>query len=612
MQLPRPPRRVLVALTAALLGVASMARAADPVAYTVTLQPTGDPTLDAALHDASNLISLRETAPAGPFALVGRAQEDLGRLDAALHSFGYYKAKISIRIGGHPLDETALPDELAQAPAEPPQSIDITIDHGPLFHIGKVALDGQVPADIAERITLQPGEPATAASVLAAQAQLLTMLQTAGYALAKVELPPSVLHPQENLLDVTYQVAAGSQLNIGPIRFSGLDHMHEDFVRQQLLLHPGDRYSPAAIEAARTDLTKLGVFSSVRAEPAEQVDADGLLPITINVTERPLHTVDLGASYSTDLGANLTAGWHDRNLFGNAEQLNVTGAIQLGGSAVQKPGYSANVQFIKPDFLVHDQSLELDVGAIKQSLQAYDQQAVTQKAALSRILSPHWTATVGVTGEQEEITQEGVSQRYDLIGVPVSVKYDDTTSLLDPTSGVRAALLLTPTASLNGQTGYFTIGQLSGSTYIDVLGNGRSVVALRGLVGEVFGVSNQFSLPPDQRFYAGGSATVRGYRYQSIGPQFPDNKPTGGTVIGAGTVEYRQRILDKFGVVAFVDAGQVTARGTPFDANWRVGTGVGVRYYTPIGPIRLDVAVPVNRLPGGDAFELYIGIGQAF
>jgi translocation and assembly module TamA len=137
------------------------------------------------------------------------------------------------------------------------------------------------------------------------------------------------------------------------------------------------------------------------------------------------------------------------------------------------------------------------------------------------------------------------------------------------------------------------------------------VLALRGLMGKVFG-AGVFTLPPDQRFYAGGSATVRGFRYQSVGPQFADGKPTGGNAISAGTIEFRQRILESYGVVGFVDAGQVTANGSPFSGTWRVGAGIGARYYTSFGPIRLDVAVPLNRQPHGDAFELYIGIGQAF
>ena len=137
------------------------------------------------------------------------------------------------------------------------------------------------------------------------------------------------------------------------------------------------------------------------------------------------------------------------------------------------------------------------------------------------------------------------------------------------------------------------------------------MLALRGLVGGAGGAS-QFELPPDKRFYAGGSATVRGYKYQSVGPRFPDNKPQGGTSVAAGTVEFRQRILDSFGVAVFADAGQVTASGSPFAGNWAVGVGAGARYYTPIGPIRVDFAVPLNKRPGGNSFEFYIGIGQAF
>ncbi len=536
----------------------------------------------------------------------------MGRFTTALHSFGYYQARVAITVGGRPLDEPGLVDRLGQAPTGPPVPVDVTFDLGQRFHIGKVSIDGQVPQGVAAKLNLPSGAPATAAAVLAARARLLAALREQGYALAKVALPPATLHPNEHLLDVGFQVSSGPQLDIGPITLSGLHDMNEDFVRRVMRLHPGQRFTPKAIEQARSDLAALGVFSVVRAVPADQPDAEGRLPLTIDVTERPLHAVDLNAGYSTDLGVNVGAGWHHRNLFGNAEQLNLTGTVQLGGTAVHKPGYLFGAQFLKPDFLARDQSLELDLGAVKQSLDAYDQNAVTEKIAINRKLLSHWLAGAGLTGEQERIRQEGVSSRYNLVGLPISAKYDDTNNLFDPTTGMRAAFTVTPMHSLTGQTATFFIVQVSGSTYFDLSGNGRSVLALRGLVGQELGVANQFSLPPDQRFYAGGSATVRGYRYQSIGPQFPDGRPTGGTAVSAGSVEFRQRILDKYGAVAFVDAGQVTDRGAPFASDWRVGAGIGVRYYTSIGPLRLDVAVPLNRQPHGDAFDLYIGIGQAF
>ncbi len=450
-----------------------------------------------------------------------------------------------------------------------------------------------------------------AAEILAAQGRLLAALQADSYPLAKVPTPVAILHPDQNLLDVTFQPDPGPKAEIGPISFNGLKNMNEAFVRKRLLIHQGEAFSPQAVETARADLSSIGVFSVVRANPASALDPQGQLPIAFDLTERPLHAVDVGVGYSTDLGANFNLGWHDRNLFGNAEQLNLTASYQAGGDALVHPGYQAGAQFLKPDFLTRDQQLELDLNAVKQDLQAYDQTALLEKIALNRKLSPHWTVSLGLSGEQESILQEAVTRHYNLIGIPASLKYDSTTSMLDPTQGIRAAIMLTPTESLGTPGATFLLAQVSGSTYLDFSGNGRSVLALRGLIGQASGVG-VFGIPPDQRFYAGGSGTVRGYRYQTLGPQFPDEKPTGGTAISAGTVEMRQRILGNYGVVGFVDVGQVSTNGEPFTSDWHAGAGVGARYYTPIGPIRLDVAVPLNKLPGGDSFELYIGIGQAF
>lgn len=610
--LPAAVRWLAIActLTSALTGI-DRASAADPQPYDVTLKPTGQDALDAALNGSSTLISLQKSAPVGGFALTERARQDTDRFVTALHSFGYYKATVTTTIGGHALDDPTLPGFIDAAPADPPLQVAVSFDLGPLFKLGSVTIATKVPPDIPGHLNLQSGQPAVAAQILTAQSQLLDALRADSYPLAKVPVPIAILHPDKNLLDVTFEPDPGPKADIGPISVSGLKDMNEAFVRQRLLIHQGEPFSPKVVEEARSDLSSIGVFSVVRAEPASALDPQGQLPINFDLTERPLHAVDLGLAYSTDLGLNFTTGWHDRNLFGNAEQLNLTAAYQAGGSAIVRPGYQVGAQFLKPDFLQRDQQLELDLNAIQQTLQAYDQTALLEKIALNRKLSPHWTGSLGLSGEQESILQEGQRNHYNLVGLPASLKYDSTTSLLDPTDGIRAALLVTPMQSMGTPSATFLLAQISGSTYLDLLNDGRSVLALRGLLGQASGVG-VFGLPPDQRFYAGGSATVRGYRYQTLGPQFPDRKPTGGTAIATGTVEIRQRILSSYGVVGFVDVGQVSARGAPFSSAWHAGAGVGARYYTPIGPIRLDVAVPLNKLPGGDTMELYIGIGQAF
>jgi translocation and assembly module TamA len=601
----------LLVVISAVIAVSKLSQAADPQPYTVTLKPTGDGALDAALQGSSTLISLQKSAPVAGFALTERARQDVDRFETALHSFGYYKATVVTTIGGHKLDDPSLPATIDSAPANPPLAVVVSFDLGPRFKLGSVTISTKVPPDIPAHLDLKPGEPAMAAQILAGQGHLLDALRTDGYPLAKVPTPIATLHPDQNLLDVDFQPDTGPKADIGPISLSGLKDMNESFVRRRLLIHQGEPFSPQAIETARQDLSSIGVFSVVRAEPASALDPNGQLPIKFDLTERPLHAVDAGVAYSTDLGINFTTGWHQRNLFGNAEQLNLTASYQAGGDAVVRPGYAAGAQFLKPDFMVRDQTLELDLNAIKQSLQAYEQTALQEKIALNRKLSPHWTASLGLSGEQESVLQEGVTRHYNLVGIPASLKYDSTTNLLDPTSGIRANLSVTPTESLGTPNATFIIAQISGSTYLDLFNNGRSILALRGLVGEVSG-AGVFDLPPDQRFYAGGSSTVRGYRYQTLGPQFPDQIPTGGTAISTGTVELRQRILGSYGVVGFMDVGQVSSNGAPFTSAWHAGAGLGARYYTPIGPIRVDFAVPLEKLPGGDSFEVYIGIGQAF
>jgi translocation and assembly module TamA len=585
--------------------------AADPQPYTVSMGKTGNAALDGALDGSSELVSLRESAPVGPFALVARARNDQARFATALDSFGYFSGRAVIRIDNRAIDDPELVDLLEDSPSHPPAKVEVTFYPGPRFHLRNVTLLGSVPPDAAAALDLKTGAPAVAGDVLAAQQRLLSALRNQGYALAKVELVPATVHLPQQVMDVTFKVQTGPRVDIGPITFQGLRNVNPSFISRRITLHSGEQFSPVTIEAARSDLASLPVFSFVHAQPATQLDAAGQLPITFEFAERPLHAVDVGASYSTDLGVGLTAGWHHRNLFGNAEQLNLTAAFQGGGNSELHPGYKLNAQFIKPDFLARDQSLELNLGAVDQSLLPYDQKALTQSILLDRKLSPHWTVSYGIGGEEERITQEDVSTRYNLLSLPVSIRFDNTDNLLNPTHGGRVALTLTPTQSLTGRGGTFLIAQVAGSTYLDLSGNGRSVIALRGLLGDALN-ADESSLPPDLRFYAGGSGTVRGYRYQSVGPQFPDGTPIGGTQITAGGIEYRQRFLQNWGFTLFTDAAEVTARGVSFPVKYGVGAGAGLLYFTSIGPIRAQFAVPAVKLPNSGSFELYVGIGQAF
>jgi translocation and assembly module TamA len=633
-------------------------RAADPQPYKVDLASTPDSSVNSTLKATSELESLRKTAPVGPFGLIGRARGDLDRLKTVLESFGYYQSYVGITIDGLNLDDPGLGEELTARSADNESEVKITFSLGQLYHLRKVQLEGDVPPEAAKALKLESGAPAIAADVLAASDRLLTELQDEGYAFAKVDKPIAYEDPPNRVLDVTLRVTTGARVAIGDIRIRGLKDMKEPFVRRRLLLHTGEQYGASKVEAARKDLLALGVFSSVSVRIADKPDSQGRVPVTFVARERPQHAVSLSAAYSSDLGGSTGASWTKRNISGKADSLTLSAnLINLGGGTSGNGiGFDVNGKYLIPDWLVRDQSLQTSLGGIRQFLDAYDQTAYTAGVAVSRKLSSLWTVSAGFNIEKERILQhecgekqciddgttlcvevapdlvteanQCINQRfsYTLLSLPLTAIYNTTglsSPLEDATHGMRISFGVTPTFSIGHPNTKFFVTQATGSLYFD-LNNihlnktpGRSILALRALGGLAAGAS-EFSLPPDQRFYAGGSGTIRGYRYQSVGPLFPNGNPIGGTAINAGTIEFRQRIGMNFGTAFFVDGGNVSKNLNPLKGELKFGAGAGVRYYTPIGPIRLDVAVPIQRRSGtgvrnpDDSFEIYIGLGQAF
>ncbi len=646
-------RLLLRCVFCVLVATCKIARAADPQAYKVEIASTGNGDLDATLKESSDLQSLRSTAPVGPFGLIARARSDVDRLTTAAESFGYYQCRIAIRINGIALADPRLGETLSALPKGQTAQVAISLTLGPVYTLRKIDIDGEVPAgvDAAEVIGLHSGQPAVASSVLAGGTRLLSNLQEQGYAFAKVDPPVAYEAPDAPVLDLTYHVESGEKVNIGEIHIEGLQRIHEALLRRGLTLHSGDRFSPTAVDHARKDLLALNVFGQVSVQIGTATDATGGVPITFKVRERRRHAVALNAAFSSDLGGSGGATWTDRNVFGNAEQLNVTGSvINLGGSDTNGSGYDASVKYTIPEFYHRDQSLQFSVTALKQSLQAYDQTSTSAGISLARKISSVWRVSAGLTTTDDHIIQ-GAAFNYILVALPLSIAYDSTdvpTPLDDPSHGYRASVELTPTIAIGHPSSTFLIAQVKASSYYDLhvlFGEdpGRTVLALRAIAGQALG-AGEFSLPPDQRFYGGGSGTIRGYAYQAVGPLFPEitlppacnpvpapvtcnpsiaakaleGYPIGGTAITAGSIELRQRFGASWGAAAFIDAGQVSAKLDFLPDELRVGVGMGVRYYTPIGPVRADVAVPLQRHAGNvspnndGAFQVYIGLGPAF
>ena len=596
-------------LAGCLLLAAGTARGADPVSYRVQFAPSGDAALDGLLKQTSSLVALAQKLRPAPFALIGRAQADAGQFLTVMHSLGYDAGQVEITIDGKALDDPELLAELAAAPEKQVVVVRVVPDKGAPFRVGVVVLRGLPPGFVPPPL-VRRGDVALAVPILAAAPALQTALQNDGYAFASVGVPLAVAEPQTHTLDVTYSVTPGPRVEIGRIEFSGLKRTDTAFLRRHFALRPGQQYSATALAQARDSLLGLGVFSSVTAIP-EPV-AGGAAPIMFRVVEQKRHAVSISGSYATDTGVSLSTSWEDRNVLRHAETLTLTAAANgLGGTGTTAPGYDLKGVFAKPDVWSRGQVLSLSVEGLKESLTAYNRTALLLGASLSRPVSAHVSISYGPTFTSERVAQEGVSRTYVLLQFPMGVTYNSTDNLLEPTRGVNAALTVTPSAGVVGDAHPFVILQGQAASYVPVEADGRGIVAVRVMAGSVQGAV-PLQLPPDQRFYAGGSGTVRGYGYQTIGPLFADDTPQGGAAMDAVNLEFRQHVWGNFGVVPFVDAGQVSGSSTPFTGTLRVGAGLGLRYYTGIGPIRFDVAAPLTRTAGSGGFALYVGLGEAF
>lgn len=683
IKLPKVVSHLCWGVTAGMISSIYTVMAADPQTYRVEIRPTGNADIDATLSDVSNIVSLKKTKAVGAFALSGRIKSDYDRLQSAMDSFGYYNAKIQMQVGASQAlsdsnskdtkkkkkkdttqsdihhvtnltntmdgDNPDLPNFIGKIPGKEDAVIVIRVDKGDQYHLGKVEVvdnnKPQVPAgsimkstasksmpkvistpvtltaDQEKAFALKSGQPAISADVVAAKGRLLTSLQEDGHALAKVSDPVAYLRPDTKTIDVVYNVDPGPVVDLGNIEFKGLKKVHEDFVRKRLLLHDGQLYQPSKIESARQDLSSLGVFSSIDATAASKVDANGRLPLILTFKEAKRHSISFEAGYSTDLGGRAGVRWSHRNLFGNAEKLNIAAlATGVGGTAQKGLGYDVYADFTKPDYLRRDQDFNARIEAVKQKLYSYNQTALLVKGGLNRKINKRWKASVYLGAMQERIIQQHMKNDYTMINIPLAVSYDSTdlaSPMMSPTHGMKGNVSLTPTESFGDGAIFFAILEGSASTYFDLakIGltkPGDSIFAFRGTVGTIQGAS-RMNMPPDQRMYAGGTSTVRGYRFQGVGPQFRGTKyAVGGKAMDAGTIEFRQKITESFGAQTFMDAGQVSEKSMPFEGDLRVGVGAGVKYYTPLGPIRFDVALPVNRPPRGDKFEVYISLGETF
>ena len=625
-----------LALTALLLGVPaqaqtppspdtpSMAPAGPPPRpYETTITPTGDGALDAALRNVSRLVTLQTRAPTDLPGLIARAAGEPDRMRAALDSEGYFAGTVRVTIAGQ---DPLSPDLPRRLPPEGPIPVAVTATPNQRYVIRRAEATavGEAAAlrEAADHVAGLVGQPARAAEVVEAQGRVVSRLLRAGHPFAAVQERDVVVDHDARAMDFSLSVAPGPYALFGAPEVAGTVRVRPDFVRRFAATRlEGRPFDPDRAARARADLVALGVFDGVRLATARSLDERGRLPVTLTVTERKRQAIGVTAAYETSLGGTVRTYYEHRNLFGAAERLRVEAELtRLGAADVSRSGYRFGATYRDPFAFNRDWAFVGSLFALRERLKTYDRDGVVGSFLFERRLNDR---LVLATGPAFEVGRSGPAYgRLDpaqVVGWQFQLRWDSTDSLLDPRRGFRAQATVTPSYSIE-QGNLFVSTRASGSTYWDVAGNGRSILAVRGSVGQLFGTEAR-DVPITQRFFAGGGGSVRGYDFQSIGPrQAGSKRSSGGSSLVDGSVELRQRFGGNWGAAAFVDAGRVSGGGEssgrraagPDTAAWRLGVGLGARYYTVIGPVRVDFAMPLVKQPGSQGYGLYIGIGQAF
>jgi translocation and assembly module TamA len=581
----------------------------DPLRYAVTIEaPDADKDLVKKLENASALKADEERPVSGSLGLLAKARGDRDQLIAALYADARYEGVVTITIEGKPLDD--LPPD-AEFSGPQPIPVVINIATGPKFTLGDIRLEGDAAGLVGANFGLIAGGDAGSGAVLKAEVSIVQALKEEGRPLAKVTDREIVADHATSTLDVTLTVAAGPVAGYGDTTVEGTEKVDRDFTEYMTGLERGRQYSPEEVDEARDRLLGLEVFNSVTLKEADSLDADGNIPIGVEVSERKPRYFGIGGTFSNTEGLGLEGYWGHRNLFGRAEKLRIEGAISgIGSNDLTELNYNAGIMFEKPGVVGPASKFFAGVRTVLEHPDAYDHFAVKGNTGLSYELDKQQTVSAEVALDYSKITDSFGKHTYLIASVPLQYVYDNRDSRLNPTTGFRALAYVEPSYDiLNGAAFVKLRGE--GSAYQSLDAASKFVLAERVAIGSIIGAGLQ-DVPADRRFYSGGGGSVRGYAYQGIGPKDIDGEPIGGLSYFETSLEMRIAVTDTIGVVPFVDAGTVSTEQFPDFSDMKVGAGVGLRYITPFGPLRVDAAVPLNRGPDDPRFGIYAGIGQAF
>lgn len=548
----------------------------------------------------------KDDAPANRFQARRRAREAVESATALLRSEGYYQSTI---------------EDIVEGEEAPVAIIAVTI--GPRFTLAEPLIEWQAnapaeqaAAEVRGEMDLPAGGPGRAVDVIAAEGRIVAGLTRRGYADAKANARRVVVDHAQLSVAPTFRIASGELVRLDGIRLETRGPTNNTWVAGLAPWEAGDVYDPEDVAELERRLLETGVYDGVGVAlaPADQNTADGERPVIVTLTDRPRRIVEAGVSISTSDGYGVDGSWTYYNRLKRADTLRFHARAATLDSRL-------GVELSLPHWRTPGRTLRLAGGLVRETTDAYDRTALALSGDIHRRFgrTSYISYGVGLDGGRYRDTRfdpdlmAPVTLDRDLIILSGrgTLYMDRSNDPLDPRRGWRLNVSLQPTAVSGDDNVFFLKAESQATGYLPLTDGGGTVLAGRLRIGSIVG-GDELTVPSDRAFYSGGGGSVRGYSYQGVGPRFDDNTPRGGLSLFETSLEVRRDFGRSWGGAAFIDAGAIGFQETPNLSNLRYAAGFGVRYQLPFGPVRADIAVPLNRREGDASFQVYISIGQAF
>lgn len=571
------------------------------VSYEIELGGLPDQNMEALARESLAVYRQQENGAQSLAFLRRRADGDVALLKKLLRSRGYFKGSVTVAVRENETEEA-------------PALVRFDVTPGAPFTLVRHDLSIEDPSGTAPNLDAASlgspvGDNAAAEAIVATETAAVTRLRVNGFPYAAKGKRRAVADLDAESLEVETPILAGPAAVFGQVQYSGLVDVRQRYLQTYLPWEEGDVFDLSKLRAFQRALLGTDLFETVSVKPPAQPPEDAgpvALPVDVVVAERPFRTVSAGARYSTDEGPSVTGGFEHRNLFGENEILSVEAEL---GVQVQRLG----IGYREPQYMRPGQDLIASLVVRREEDDAFDELGATATLGLQRRLNPRWVVGAGGLLEISQITDQGTETMAYLFGLPVFGAYDSTDDKLDPSEGGRFRLEVTPYAgSFDGDFAGFLTLDATGSAYYDLFDDRSIILAGRGRFGSIL-TDELETVPQTRRLYAGGGGSVRGFAQRFVGPLDALNDPIGGLSAVELGGELRTRFLESFGATVFIEAGSVGEQSFPdFNTGVQVAAGVGFRYFSPAGPIRVDLALPLNPRDADDAFQIYFSIGQAF